>query len=142
MERDAVKQETAKQKPIRQDTVKQGTVKQSAEGQEDRNMSEKAEIIIGDNDICADFTYRSIKKQGEEVHLTPTEYKIFQAMVTSPNIVFTREQLIAYAMEGDYDGYDRTIDSYIKEIRRKLEPDRSRPRYFRTVHGVGYRFVP
>lgn len=107
-----------------------------------QNLDTTSEITIGENDIYVNFKYRLIKKQGEEIHLTPTEYKIFQKMVTSPYVVFTREQLIATALEGKFDGYDRSIDTYIRDIRRKLEPDRSKPKYFITVHGVGYKFVP
>lgn len=110
--------------------------------QEPSQPTQLTELTIGDNDIYVNFTYRLVKKQGEEIHLTPTEYKIFQAMVTSPYVVFTREQLIASALEGKYDGYDRSIDTYIRDIRKKLEPDRKKPKYFVTVYGVGYKFVP
>lgn len=63
-------------------------------------------------------------------------------MVLAPNRVFTREQLITCALGDVFDGYDRSIDSHIKSLRRKIEPDRSNPRYFITVFGVGYKFVP
>ena len=63
-------------------------------------------------------------------------------MAKSPNRIYTREQLITYALEDEFQGYDRSIDTYIKELRRKLEEDGRNPRYIRTVHGVGYKFVP
>lgn len=99
------------------------------------------ERIIGDRYLVVDFEMRTIHKNGEEVHLTPNEYQIFEAMVLAPNRIFTREQLITCALGSDFDGFDRSIDSHIKSIRRKIEPDRHKPRYFVTVFGIGYKFV-
>ena len=79
--------------------------------------------------------------RGEEVSLTPTEFKLLTTMAKAPNRIFTREQLIVSALGSEYDGYDRSIDTYIKGIRAKLEVDRSRPRYILTVHGMGYKFA-
>ena len=100
------------------------------------------DIVIGDRYLVVNFEQRTIYKNGEEVHLTPNEYSIFETMVLAPNRVFTREQLITCALGDVFDGYDRSIDSHIKSLRRKIEPDRSNPRYFITVFGVGYKFVP
>lgn len=100
------------------------------------------EVIIGDRYLVINFEQHSIYKNGEEVHLTPNEYHIFEAMVLAPNRVFTREQLIECALGDDFYGFDRSIDSHIKSIRRKIEPDRGNPRYFVTVFGIGYKFVP
>ena len=69
-------------------------------------------------------------------------YKILYTMVKSPHRVYSRNQLITYALEDAFDGYDRTIDSYIKSIRKKIEKNPRRPRYIITVHGVGYKYVP
>ncbi|MFR6331568.1 MAG: helix-turn-helix domain-containing protein [Eisenbergiella sp.] len=52
-----------------------------------------------------------------------------------------REQLITYALDDNFDGYDRSIDTYIKSIRSKIEEDRKNPVFIVTVHGIGYRFV-
>lgn len=100
------------------------------------------EIVIGDRYLVVNFEHRTIYKNGNEVHLTPDEYNIFEVMVLAPNRIFTREQLITCALGDVFDGYDRSIDSHIKNIRRKIEPDRSNPRYIVTVFGVGYKFVP
>ena len=54
--------------------------------------------------------------------------------------IFTREQLISYALGDDYDGYNRSVDTYIKSLRSKIEPDRHDPEFIVTVHGVGYQF--
>ena len=99
-------------------------------------------IMDGEGRLIIDMKRRLIKKDGKEITLTPTEYKLLTTMAKSPNRIFTREQLITYALDDEFQGYDRSIDTYIKELRRKLEEDGRNPRYIRTVHGVGYKFVP
>lgn len=98
--------------------------------------------VLDDGYLTIDFEYRKIMREGEEVYLTPSEYKIFECMVLAPNRVFTREQLIESALGNTFDGFDRSVDSFIKHIRQKIEPDRKTPRYIITVFGVGYKFVP
>ena len=83
----------------------------------------------------------SVKGQGKETDLTPTELKSLTTMAKGPNRIFTREQLITYALNDDFDGYDRSIDTYIKGIRSKIEDDRRYPSYILTVHGLGYKFA-
>jgi DNA-binding response OmpR family regulator len=61
-------------------------------------------------------------------------------MVKYPQKVFTREELIIVALGGEFDGFDRTIDSHIKNLRQKIETDTKDSKYILTVHGVGYRF--
>ena len=102
---------------------------------------ESSSLVVQDEYLSYDLDKRMVMVQENIVHLTPTEYKIFETLVTSPNRVFSREQLITYALEGEFDGYDRSIDTYIKGLRQKIEPDRKKPRYIITVHGVGYRFM-
>lgn len=102
---------------------------------------ESSNVVVLDDYLSYDLEKRIVMVQGDTVHLTPTEYKIFETLVISPNRVFSREQLITYALEGEFDGYDRSIDTYIKGLRQKIEPDRKKPRYIATVHGVGYRFI-
>lgn len=102
---------------------------------------ESSTVVVQDEYLSYDLDKRMVMVQGNIVHLTPTEYKIFETLVTSPNRVFSREQLITYALDGEFDGYDRSIDTYIKGLRQKIEPDRKKPRYIITVHGVGYRFT-
>ena len=61
-------------------------------------------------------------------------------LAQQPGRVFSRDQIIENAFGDDYDGFDRTVDVHIANLRRKIEPDGKRPRYVQTVHGVGYRF--
>ena len=81
-----------------------------------------------------------VKKKGITVNLTPNEYKILLAMVKYPKKAFTRDELIEVVNGIDYDGFDRVIDTHIKNIRQKIESDAKNPQYIMTVHGVGYRF--
>lgn len=118
----------------RVETVLRRTQKADAE-------EKKRYLVIGDDYITVDFMYRKVEKQGMEIHLTPTKYKIFELLVKSPGRVYSREQIISYALEDEFDGFERSLDGYIKNIRRKLEPEGKEPRYFVTVYGVGYKFV-
>jgi len=93
-----------------------------------------------DGDLEVDFQSRTIKKQGREVSLTPNEYKILAAMIKYPNKVFTREELIQTALGDEFEGFDRAIDSHIKNIRQKIETDTKNPDYLITIHGTGYKF--
>jgi DNA-binding response OmpR family regulator len=93
-----------------------------------------------DGDLTIDFESRKVCKQSAEVKLTPNEYRILSALVKYPNKVFTREELITSAFGEDFDGYDRTVDSHIKNLRQKIETDMKNPVYVKTIHGVGYKF--
>ncbi len=87
-----------------------------------------------------DFEKNIFYKNSKIIELTPTEMKILFTMAKSPNRIFTRGDLIVYALQDDFDGFDRSIDTYIKSLRKKIEDDRKRPRYIITKHGMGYSF--
>lgn len=93
-----------------------------------------------EGDLTVDFESYVILKQSEEVKLTPNEFKILATLVKYPNKVFTRDELIASAFGSEFEGYDRTIDSHIKNLRQKIETDPRNPIYVKTIHGVGYKF--
>jgi DNA-binding response OmpR family regulator len=78
---------------------------------------------------------------GEPVDLTPTEFQLLATLVRQPGRIFSREQLLEAVHGIAFDGYDRSVDSHIKNLRRKIEPDPREPRYVQTVYGVGYRFM-
>lgn len=99
-------------------------------------------LKIGTDYLDVNFQAHSIKKNNEELHLTPTEYNIFELLVKSPGRAFTREQIIDFALKDEFDGYDRSVDTYIKYLRQKIEPDPKSPQYIVTIYGVGYKFVP
>lgn len=97
-------------------------------------------ISYNNNHLIVDCMQREVRKNGNIVNLTPKEYRILLTMIKYPKKTFTREELIFMAMGEDFDGYDRTVDTHIKNLRSKVEVDPKIPNYILTVHGVGYRF--
>lgn len=93
-----------------------------------------------EGDLYVDFEKNIVKKNQKNVSLTPNELKILAALIKYPGKVFTRNELIETALGSDFDGYDRAIDSHIKNLRQKLEDDAKSPVYILTIHGVGYKF--
>lgn len=91
-------------------------------------------------DLTVDLDGREVKKAGNPVSLTPNEFKIISTFARHPKKVYTREELLSVMSENDFDGYDRVIDTHIKNIRQKIETDSKNPRYILTVYGVGYKF--
>ena len=96
------------------------------------------EIMRGD--LMIDIPRMRVSRGGETIDLTPTEFQLLLAMAREPGRVFTRSHLLDVIHGIIIESYERAIDAHIKNIRRKLEPDSSHPRYLLTVHGVGYRF--
>lgn len=92
----------------------------------------------GELEIDADRV--EVKVRGESVNLTPNEFKLLMVLLSHPGQVFSREQLVESAFGFDYDGFDRTIDTHIKNIRQKIERDPKSPVYIQTVYGMGYKF--
>jgi two-component system OmpR family response regulator len=84
---------------------------------------------------------REVKVDGKEVELTPTEFDLLAFLARHPGQVFTRLQLLREVQGYTYDAFARTIDTHVKNLRRKIEKDPKDPRYILTVHGVGYRFT-
>jgi two-component system alkaline phosphatase synthesis response regulator PhoP len=76
-----------------------------------------------------------------DLNLTPVEFKLLGVFIREPNRVFNRSQLIEKVLGYDFDGFDRTIDVHILNLRRKLETDASHPKYIKTVYGSGYKFT-
>ncbi len=82
-----------------------------------------------------------IAKDGRPVAVTPTEFKLMLTLASSPGRTFTRDELISRALGYQFEGYDRSIDAHIKNLRQKIETDPRAPEYLRTVYGVGYMFA-
>ena len=91
-------------------------------------------------DLVIDQDRKEVCKQGKPVALTPIEWKLLTALTRYPQKVFTREDLIELAFGLDFSGYDRVIDTHVKNLRKKLEDDPKQPVYICTVHGMGYKF--
>jgi two-component system, OmpR family, alkaline phosphatase synthesis response regulator PhoP len=97
--------------------------------------------VLRFGDLVIDLDMRNVTVGGRAVDLTSTEFELVRVLARSPGRPFTREQLLDQAYNGDYDGYDRTIDAHIKNLRRKIEPDPRSPRYILTIYGIGYKWT-
>ena len=98
---------------------------------------EPAELEYGD--IRVDLDRRDVHVRGAEVHLTPTEFRLLAMMVREPGRTFTRGQIIDRVFGFDFDGFDRTVDAHVANLRRKLEAGGD-VQYVHTIYGIGYRF--
>ncbi|MFQ6016433.1 MAG: response regulator [Anaerolineae bacterium] len=96
--------------------------------------------VLTAGDIVVDLTRHTVTVQGKEVNLTPTEFDLLTVLVQNPGRVYSRLQLLDRVQGYAYEGYERTIDAHIKNLRQKIEPDPKNPRYIMTVYGVGYKF--
>jgi DNA-binding response OmpR family regulator len=97
-----------------------------------------SEIRFGE--IVVDFVRHQVRAGGQVVNLTPTEFRLLEALVKEPRRAFSRLELLEQAFGYDYDGLERTVDVHIMNLRKKIEPEPGRPRYVITVPGLGYRF--
>lgn len=106
---------------------------------EERSMLSH-KLSFNNDDLVIHIPSHEVFKNGEIVKLTPHEYNILLSLIKYCEKTFTREELISVALDHDFDGYDRVIDSHIKNLRQKIETDPKNPKYILTVFGVGYRF--
>ena len=91
------------------------------------------------DDLALDRGTHSVTVGGQPVSLTPSEFALLEMLLEAPGRVFPREQLLARLQGNDYEGVERTVDVHIRNLRKKIERDPARPRYVRTVFGIGYR---
>ncbi len=82
-----------------------------------------------------------VKKKGEPVSLTPTEFKVLFTLASHLERVMTRDELVEKALGYQFEGYERSIDAHVKNIRQKIEDDPRNPSFILTVYGVGYKFI-
>ncbi len=80
-------------------------------------------------------------REGKPIILTPTEFKILLSLAENPGRVLSRDQLVNIVLGYDFEGYDRTIDAHVKNLRHKVEKDSKSPDFIQTVYGVGYKFI-
>ena len=97
--------------------------------------------VVRIGELAVDLLNRTVMVDGESVSLTPTEFDLLAVLARHAGRPFTRAQLLDLVYDVAYDGYDRAVDSHIKNLRRKIEPDPREPRYVLTVYGVGYRMA-
>jgi two-component system alkaline phosphatase synthesis response regulator PhoP len=91
--------------------------------------------------LLIDVEQHVAAKDGVHLDLTPTEFKILELLAGSPGRVFSRLQIVEQVQGYAFEGYERTIDAHIKNIRRKIEANPKEPQFIQTIYGVGYKFV-
>ncbi len=97
------------------------------------------ENVLQTGDLVIDLEAHTVTAASRQVELTPTEFEILVVLARQPKRVFSRLQIMESAQGSAFEGYERTIDAHIKNIRLKLEPDPKNPTYIQTVFGVGYK---
>ena len=95
------------------------------------------ELQVGE--LQLDKEAHTVRRSGQIIELTPIEFGILEVLMKNPRRVFNRLQLMENTHGFAFDGYERTMDAHIRNLRRKLEPDPKSPRYIQTVYGVGYK---
>jgi DNA-binding response OmpR family regulator len=103
-------------------------------------QQEPSAQVLKAADIIIDRDSRIVSVAGKFVELTPSEFDILTALISSPGKVYSRLDLLDIVQGIRYEGYERTIDTHIKNLRGKIEKDTRTPNYIETVYGVGYRF--
>jgi DNA-binding response OmpR family regulator len=96
---------------------------------------------IKSGELSMNFTKHEARLAGKLLDLTSVEFKLLGVLAREPGRVFGRADLIEEALGYDFEGFDRTVDVHILNLRRKLETDPSHPRYIKTIYGVGYKFA-
>ncbi len=97
--------------------------------------------VLSIGELSIDVEKRTARRVGVSIDLTSTEFDILSALAASPGRVYTRMQLLDLTQGEAYEGYERTIDSHIKNLRKKIEPNPDHPRYILTVYGTGYKMA-
>lgn len=102
--------------------------------------AEEPEVLRAGN-LVLDITARRLNRADQPIELTPMEFELLSTLMRSPGRAFSRLELLESSQGYAYDGYERTIDVHIKNLRKKIEPEPSNPQFVLTVFGVGYRFT-
>lgn len=91
-------------------------------------------------DLCIDFAAHEVRRADEPVRLTPKEFKLLETLAREPGRAFSRSELVNRVFGLEYEGFERTIDVHLMNLRKKIEADPNHPLYLLTVYGVGYKF--
>ncbi len=105
-----------------------------------RTQGQVQSDVVRVGELVIDRITRTVRSGEKAIEVTTTEFDLLETMASQPGRVFTRSQLLDSIRGVSFESYERAIDSHIKNLRKKLEPDPREPRYILTVYGVGYRF--
>ncbi len=97
-------------------------------------------LTFNGGELEIDATRHEVKLHGKIVELTPNEFKLLLVLAKNPHRTFNRTELLEKVQGYNFEGYDRTIDAHIKNLRKKIEIDQKNPKYVKTVYGMGYKF--
>jgi two-component system alkaline phosphatase synthesis response regulator PhoP len=105
------------------------------------NQLSQQRRILQQADLLMDLDRREVMLNGRPVELTATEFNLLRTLLENPGYAFTRSELIEQALGYEYEGSERTLDSHMRNLRRKIEPNPGQATYIQTVYGVGYRLA-
>lgn len=105
------------------------------------DLSGSEPMSFNKGSLLVDGQTYTATRNGRIVRLTSTEFKLLFTLAGSPDRVFTRSELVEKALGYQFEGYERSVDAHIKNIRKKLEDDPQNPVFIHTIYGVGYRFT-
>ncbi len=108
---------------------------------EKRDLSESEAMSFNKGFLLIDGRTYSVSKNKRPVRLTSTEFKLLFTLALSPDRVFTRSELVDKALGYHFEGYERSVDAHVKNLRKKIEDDPQNPAFIHTVYGVGYQFT-
>lgn len=106
-----------------------------------KDLAETERLSFNNGLLRIDGHTYGVEKGGSPVALTTSEFKVLFTLASAPQKVFAREELVERALGYQFEGYDRSIDAHIKNIRQKIEDDPKKPSFILTVYGVGYKFI-
>ncbi|MBW7958833.1 MAG: response regulator transcription factor [Candidatus Promineofilum sp.] len=107
----------------------------------EKTTDDRPSALLRIGSIVLDRNSREVTVDGNRVALTPSEFELLATFLASPGRAFSRLELLNRIQGDTYEGYERTIDVHIRNLRTKIEPDAGNPRYIVTVYGIGYRLV-
>lgn len=105
-----------------------------------RDLAGAEPLSFNKGTLLIDGSSYKVVHRGKAVTLTPTEFKVLFALAAAPQRVFSRTELVEKALGYQFEGYERSVDAHVKNIRRKLDDDPQNPTFIHTIYGVGYRF--